>query len=194
MNPERTIVGLCTVYDVPCRNDGDVWHASEFEDFVNSGEGAYMWLDHHEPIRALGEQSLGHWRAFASVPAYGDRPAGLLAIGEFDQSAFADGMLADLHNALEPWGDPTGVPVFLSVTAQDRSTYEDGSVRWIREVSLTAVPAFADARVMAVGTAAAHMWELLTDSKPPWVPKTTPRTVTRRLLGVHDGRIVWGDD
>lgn len=188
MNPERAIVGLATVFDAPDRNEGTIWRAHQFADFVAERPGVEMRHEHRQPMDA--SERLGTWRAFALVPQ-GSTPPGLLALGSFGYSPSAEGRLANLRESFNPWHGRRGWG--LSVKAGDVSDDEDGSRMWLEEVSLTRKPAYPMARVMGIGQYALDVWEMLTGTRAPVTAALTPRTVRGRLLGIAGGRPVYDE-
>ena len=194
MNPERLVVGLAVAFGTPGRN-GRVWRLEQFVDFVASGHTAALAAYRHpvDPYHVTADESFGVWRAFATVPE-GSTPAGVLALGEIEQSVKGDRLLADIAETLNPWGGGDGVPWGLSAGTVDASPDESDAARWIGEVTITKSPAHESPRLIAAGPYAGDVWRLLTGREVPHVV-TAVRPLRRRLLGAFvNGTPIWGEE
>jgi hypothetical protein len=158
IDPGRAIVGLATCYNTPCPNDGRVWTAEMFQDFLDLETAIPLRLNHGPAIVRNPRGSnhvvayIGMVRLFASV-VY--PTPGLLILAEVDEGEFGDELLADLAalNDLRTlphcfWGPSVGA-----------HATEDMVVPY--EVSVVHTPAFEDARILGVGTEAIERWSLL---------------------------------
>jgi hypothetical protein len=160
ISPDRVIVGLATVFDQPCQNDGTTWAVEQFADFLGLETALPLMINHDLIISSWGVLShIGTVRRFAAV----DYPVpGLLALALVDEDVHGvgDSILHDVQSILSQRWLPAAWGVSIGYRAAD-----NGAVL-PHEVSLTKRPAFADARVLGAGEDALNTWELLTEMAP----------------------------
>ena len=153
-NPDRALVGLATPYNQSSYNDGRVWRAEQFDDFIARGMGIPVRLNHGPLISSRGcIRYIGKARAFASVVTPVD---GLLGLVELDDGPEMDELLADLGRldsfSYLPgcWGLSLGAHV-----------WDDACEPF--EISIVYQPAHPDARILAAGPRALEVWRSLTE-------------------------------
>jgi hypothetical protein len=94
-NPRRAIVGIGTVFGQPSPNDGRIWKAEHFEQFLNLQIGIPVRVDHGPLITSRGViKSVGTARRFAPITWPTD---GLAVLAEIDGAdGFGDDLLHDI--------------------------------------------------------------------------------------------------
>jgi hypothetical protein len=161
IDPTRAVIGMATCFDVPSLDEGRIWTAEQFQDFVDVETTIPVRLSHGPLITRSGViGNIGRAIRFASVTY---PVPGLLCVAVLDNDCFGfnDELLADLANL----GSLTYIPSCwgLSIGAL---VSEDKSIVWPHEISICHEPAYEDARIFAVGPTALDYWQTLTE--PVW--------------------------
>jgi hypothetical protein len=156
-NPERCVLGIATCFGTRSAN-GNYWTRSQWQEWLDLELGLDLLYD-HGPLFNLrgGLATIGTARRFAPI----DHPVdGLLALAEIadDGEGYGDGVLAELRSSLSIWGWRTvwGFSVGVHIVRDENLVVP-------YEVSVTARPAFSDARILEVGQAAVETFGLLSE-------------------------------
>jgi hypothetical protein len=187
--PNRLILALAVPFGEEDRNEGEVFHAEQFGQFLDKHEmdPPIRMLRDHKKSEVFGPRYVtGWWYAYSVVPA-SSIPAGLLALGVFSYAPAGEARLEEVRAEPSQWS--------VSIGARDVSPLEDRSQLYLGETSLTRDPAWASARVLGVGLDAANRWQLYTEQPVPDLPLRGFRTVedpqTSYIVGNRQVRPSW---
>jgi hypothetical protein len=151
---ERLVVGFACSFGVPTQDRDLPWSAWQLRRFLDSEVGLPLRHEHGKPqdfSNGTVLSTFGTARRFAVIEADGDRPSGLLTLVELDRGEVGYGWIRELQDRPWAWGLSLGAWVV------------DGVEVVPYEVSIVAHPAFEFARILAVGSDAVRIWDLLAE-------------------------------
>lgn len=164
---ERQILAMVLPFGAPNTRDDRIYEERDFIGFVARGRTAPIYRQHDE-FEVLDPKSprtaVGAFRHFAIVEAWEDRPAGLIALGDFHRSTAGDSALRFVRSRTwieREWGLSPGVSDYALGVDVD-------------EVSLASDPAFGRMTpVIATGERAGELWTVLTNLTASLPPEPT---------------------
>lgn len=157
-DPELSVLGFLP-FGVPERNEGHVFEAEHFVDWLDRDLAPRPMRVRHDPVSLTPQ--VGAWRSFRVLAADPPRPRGLLCLGEFNEAGA--GWCDELRSRLQPrWGPPKtnwGLSLGAWLLLNDDGTVAAAEPR---EISITSEPAIEGAVILAVAERALAWWDVLT--------------------------------